>query len=63
MSNIIHFNSFCNDKCKNEKNVKECEKNCKIILNDFFRTIEKYNNERKMNSIYFIREFENIITN
>ena len=63
MSNIIHFNSFCNDKCKNEKNSKVCVKNCNIILNDFFKTIEKYNNERKMNSIYFIREFENIIPN
>ena len=63
MSNIIHFNSFCNDKCKNEKNYKVCVKNCNIILNDFFKTIEKYNNERKMNSIYFIREFENIIPN
>ena len=63
MSNIIHFNSFCNDKCKNEINKKLCIKNCKIILNDFFRTIEKYNNERKMNSIYFSREFENIIPN
>jgi hypothetical protein len=56
MMNIINFNNFCNDKCKNELSKKICVDNCKTILNDFFIIIEKYNKKYEFNSINIIRK-------
>lgn len=61
MNKIIKFYDFCDNYCeKNEKNKTNdvCVSNCKIILNNFFEKIEKYNNEHKTNSFKIIKDFE-----
>ena len=66
MNKIIKFYDFCNNYCeKNEKNEKKnlCINNCNIVLNTFFKQIEKYSNEHKMNSYKLIKDFEIITPN
>ena len=61
MNKIIKFYDFCDNYCeKNEKNETNdvCVNNCKIILNNFFKKVEKYNNEHKTNSLKIIKNFE-----
>ena len=58
MNKIIKFYDFCDNYCeKNEKN-ETCVNNCKVILKNFFKNVEKYNNESKINSFKIIKKFE-----
>lgn len=51
----VSFKQFCITHCKNENTQKSCIKNCELILTDFFKLVEKYNNKSKMVSIQIIR--------
>ena len=55
MSKIIKFYDFCNNYCEKNQNKDLCVNNCKIILNNFFITIDKYNNTKNIDSFKILK--------
>lgn len=58
MSKIIKFYDFCNNYCEKNEDKQICINKCKIILNNFFSTIEKYNNIQKIESFKILKKYE-----
>lgn len=55
MSKIIKFNDFCSNYCEKNENKDLCVNNCKLILNNFFITIDKHNNIKNINCFKILK--------